>query len=90
MASLAITLPVGILTSFASAAAPAAAAAAAVAPSATQMPGDVVSRKTLWVLDGVVSNIIQVGGTMIAGGLFTQVSASANATMWTLLLRLDR
>ncbi|HRK46898.1 MAG TPA: PKD domain-containing protein, partial [Nocardioides sp.] len=60
------------------AAAPVAAAAAPPAPD--RMPSDVPSKKTPWVLDGEVTKIIQVGNTMVAGGLFTQVTDPLNGT----------
>ena len=44
------------------------------------MPGDVPGKKTPWVLDGEVSKIVQVGNTMIAGGLFTQVADPMNGS----------
>ena len=47
------------------------------------MPGDVPTKKTPWVLDGEVSKIVQVGNTMIAGGLFTQVTDPMNGTPYT-------
>ena len=47
------------------------------------MPGDVPSKKTPWVLDGEVYKIVQVGNTMIAGGLFTQVADPMNGTPYT-------
>jgi PKD repeat protein len=47
------------------------------------MPGDVPTKKTPWVLDGEVSKIVQVGGTMIAGGLFTQVTDPMNGAPYT-------
>lgn len=76
---LALTLPVGALlpTAAAQAAAPPA-PAAITAPAANQMPGDVPSKKTPWVLDGQVNKIVQVGDTMIAGGTFTQVTDPMN------------
>ncbi|WP_051548773.1 PKD domain-containing protein [Nocardioides sp. URHA0032] len=64
--------------------APAATAAAATAaPSADRMPGDVPTKKTPWVLDGEVTKIVQVGTTMVAGGLFTQVTDPMNGTPYT-------
>ena len=56
------------------------AAAALAAPAADRMPGDVPTKKTPWVLDGEVYKIVQVGNTMIAGGLFTQVADPMNGT----------
>ena len=47
------------------------------------MPGDVPTKKTPWVLDGEVNKIVQVGNTMIAGGLFTQVADPMNGTPYT-------
>ena len=58
----------------------AAATLAAAAPAADRMPGDVPSKKTPWVLDGEVAKVVQVGNTMIAGGLFTQVADPMNGT----------
>ena len=52
-------------------------------PAADRMPGDVPTKKTPWVLDGEVSKIVQVGNTMIAGGLFTQVTDPMNGTPYT-------
>jgi PKD repeat protein len=66
----------------ASAAAAAAAPAAALPPAADRMPGDVPIKKTPWVLDGEVTKIVQVGNTMIAGGLFTQVADPMNGTTY--------
>jgi PKD repeat protein len=57
--------------------------AAATAPAADRMPGDVPSRRTPWVLDGEVSKVVQVGGVMVAGGLFTQVTDPMNGTPYT-------
>jgi PKD repeat protein len=54
--------------------------AAVTAPAPDRMPGDVPSKKTPWVLDGEVTKIVQVGGAMVAGGLFTQVSDPMNGT----------
>ena len=66
------------------AAAPAATGAASgTAPAANRMPGDVPSKKTPWVLDGEVTKVVQVGDTMIAGGLFTQVADPMNGTPYT-------
>ena len=74
-------LPVGVLTAGTATAAPGQATVAALAPpAADRMPGDVPSKKTPWVLDGEVSKIVQVGNTMIAGGLFTQVADPMNGT----------
>lgn len=73
LAGLVLTLPALALLAPPPVAA-AAAAPAAAAPVSTRMPGDVPSRKTPWVLDGRVNKIVQVGGTMVAGGFFTQVS----------------
>lgn len=62
-------------------AAPVAAASVAAAPVASdRMPGDVPSRRTPWVLDGEVTKIVQVGDTMVAGGLFTTVADPMNGT----------
>ena len=61
-------------------AAPAAAPTAAAPPAADRMPGDVPTKKTPWVLNGQVYKVVQVGDTMIAGGLFTQVADPMNAT----------
>lgn len=58
-----------------------AAAAQAGAPSAVRMPGDVPSKRTPWVLDGEVTKIVQVGDTMVAGGLFTQVADPMGGTV---------
>ncbi len=69
--ALAMLVPLVALTTVEAGAAP---------PSANRMPGDVPSKKTPWVLDGEVSKIVQVGGTMIAGGLFTQVADPMNGT----------
>ncbi len=55
-------------------------AAADAAPAADRMPGDVPTKKTPWVLDGEVNKIVQVGSTMVAGGLFTQVADPMNGT----------
>ena len=60
-----------------------AAALAATPPAADRMPGDVPTKKTPWVLDGEVTKIVQVGNTMIAGGLFTQVADPMNGTPYT-------
>ena len=57
--------------------------AAAVPPAPDRMPGDVPTKKTPWVLDGEVTKIVQVGNTMIAGGLFTQVTDPMNGTPYT-------
>jgi len=82
IACLTLTLPVGALgvTMADVATAP---AAAATPPAADRMPGDVPTKKTPWVLDGEVSKIVQVGNTMIAGGLFTQVTDPMNGTPYT-------
>ncbi len=79
--SLVAALPLTALTAQVASAAPEAPAAAA-APAADRMPGDVPSRKTAAVLDGEVSKIVQVGNTMIAGGLFTRVSEPNNGTQY--------
>lgn len=55
---------------------------ASLAPTPDRMPGDVPSKKTPWVLDGEVTKIVQVGNTMIAGGLFTQVADPMNGTQY--------
>ena len=47
-----------------------------------RMPSDVPSKKTPWVLDGEVTKIVQVGGTMIAAGLFTTVAEPMNGTQY--------
>ena len=82
IASLSLTVPVGALgvTMVDVATAP---AATATPPAADRMPGDVPTKKTPWVLDGEVSKIVQVGNTMIAGGLFTQVTDPMNGTPYT-------
>ncbi|CAM3679135.1 PKD domain-containing protein [Nocardioides zeicaulis] len=72
--ALAMALPMIALTAVEAGAAP---------PAANRMPGDVPSKKTPWVLDGEVSKIVQVGNTMIAGGLFTQVADPMNGTPYT-------
>ncbi len=72
---VALALPLAVLTT-----ALTAGSAAAAPPAANRMPGDVPSKKTPWVLDGEVSKIVQVGNTMIAGGLFTQVADPMNGT----------
>lgn len=48
-----------------------------------RMPSDVPSKKTPWVTDGEVTKIVQVGNTMIAGGLFTTVSDPMNGTQYS-------
>ncbi len=85
VSGLALAIPAGALltTPVEAATAAAAPAAAAVAPAPDRMPGDVPSKKTPWVLDGEVSKIVQVGNTMIAGGLFTQVADPMNGTPYT-------
>ena len=80
VAGLALTLSVCAQAPAAQAAAPLVTAAADAAPAADRMPGDVPSKKTPWVLDGRVNKIVQVGSTMIAGGLFTQVADPMNGT----------
>lgn len=45
-----------------------------------RMPGDVPTRRTPWVLDGEVTKIVQVGDTMVAGGLFTTVADPMDGT----------
>lgn len=81
LVGLALVLPaLGVLAPTASAAPVPAAAASATSPDARQMPGDVPSRRTPWVLDGEVSKIVQVGDTMVAGGLFTQVADPMGGT----------
>jgi PKD repeat protein len=82
ISSLVAALPLTALTAQAASAAPAAPVAAASAPAADRMPGDVPSRKSAAVLDGEVSKIVQVGNTMIAGGLFTRVSEPNNGTQY--------
>ena len=67
IAAIALTIPISVLEATTTGAA----AAAALPPAADRMPGDVPTKKTPWVLDGEVSKIVQVGNTMIAGGLFT-------------------
>lgn len=86
VAGLTLTLSVSSQVPAVHAAAPlttVAAAAAAAAPAADRMPGDVPSKKTPWVLDGAVNKIVQVGTTMVAGGLFTQVADPMNGTPHT-------
>ncbi|MGZ6753985.1 MAG: PKD domain-containing protein, partial [Nocardioides sp.] len=86
LAGLALTLAGTLLVGPAVPAAEAATAAvpaSAAAPAADRMPGDVPSKKTPWVLDGEVTKIVQVGGVMVAGGLFTQVSDPMNGTPYT-------
>ncbi|WP_210649113.1 PKD domain-containing protein [Nocardioides sp. SYSU D00065] len=90
---LAASLPAGALTAAAAGAAPtvatptlatpAVAAATLSTPAADRMPGDVPSKRTPWVLDGEVTEIVQVGDTMVAGGLFTQVTDPMNGTLHT-------
>ena len=79
-----LAIPAGALVGTAAPATAAAAAApvavAAAPPAPDRMPGDVPSKKTPWVLDGEVTKIIQVGNTMVAGGLFTQVTDPLNGT----------
>ncbi|MBS2936688.1 PKD domain-containing protein [Nocardioides sp. J2M5] len=75
VSAVALALPLAALTTVLTAG-----GAAAAPPAATRMPGDVPSKKTPWVLDGEVSKIVQVGNTMIAGGLFTQVADPMNGT----------
>ena len=79
IAAIALTIPIGVLEATTSGAA----AVAALPPAADRMPGDVPTKKTPWVLDGEVSKIVQVGNTMIAGGLFTQVTDPMNGTPYT-------
>ena len=87
VSGLALAIPAGALVATTAEAAPAAAAAAPAAalapPAADRMPGDVPTKKTPWVLDGEVTKIVQVGNTMIAGGLFTQVTDPMNGTPYT-------
>ena len=83
VAGLALTLSVCAQAPAAQAAAPLVTAAADAAPAADRMPGDVPSKKTPWVLDGQVNKIVQVGSTMVAGGLFTQVADPMNGTPLT-------
>ena len=88
IAAIALTIPIGVLEATTTGAA----AVAALPPAADRMPGDVPSKKTPWVLDGEVNKIVQVGNTMIAGGLFTQVADPMNGTPYTRqnLVRLRR
>src|SRR5829696_6657566 len=79
VAALVLTIPIGVLPATMAVVA----AAAALPPAADRMPGDVPTKKTPWVLDGEVSKIVQVGNTMIAGGLFTQVTDPMNGTPYT-------
>ena len=79
IAAIALMVPIGVLEATTSGAA----AVAALPPAADRMPGDVPTKKTPWVLDGEVSKIVQVGNTMIAGGLFTQVTDPMNGTPYT-------
>ena len=76
IAAIALMVPIGVLEATTSGAA----AVAALPPAADRMPGDVPTKKTPWVLDGEVTKIVQVGNTMIAGGLFTQVADPMNGT----------
>ena len=78
MAGLALALPLAALE-----ATLVPTVAAALPPAADRMPGDVPTKKTPWVLDGEVSKIVQVGNTMIAGGLFTQVTDPMNGAPYT-------
>jgi PKD repeat protein len=84
LACLALAVPATAVVPTSAQAAPVGAAtsatAAALAPAPDRMPGDVPSKKTPWVLDGEVSKIVQVGSTMVAGGLFTQVTDPMNGT----------
>src|SRR5215211_6949481 len=79
VAALVLTIPIGVLPATMTVSA----AAAILPPAADRMPGDVPTKKTPWVLDGEVSKIVQVGNTMIAGGLFTQVTDPMNGTPYT-------
>lgn len=81
VAGLAVAAPLG---TSAGAATPVAgvATAALAAPSADRMPGDVPSKNTPGILDGEVHKIVQVGDTMIAGGLFTTVADPQNGTQY--------
>jgi PKD repeat protein len=84
VSSLALAFSAAALLTAPAGAAPMAAAAATPAPPAPdRMPGDVPTKKTPWVLDGEVTKIVQVGNTMIAGGLFTTVADPMNGTQYT-------
>lgn len=48
-----------------------------------RMPTDVPSKKTPWVADGEVTKIMEVGNTMVAGGLFTTVQDPMNGPSYT-------
>ena len=79
IAAIALTIPIGVLEATTTGAA----AVAALPPAADRMPSDVPTKKTPWVLDGEVTKIVQVGNTMIAGGLFTTVADPMNGTQYT-------
>lgn len=61
----------------------AAATPAVTSPGATRMPGEIPSRRTPWVLDGEVTEIVQVGDVLVAGGTFTRVSDPMDGRRYT-------
>lgn len=77
---LVLSAPVVALTWAAPAAAEPPAQSSGTAPAQDRMPGDVPSEATPWILDGQVHKVVQVGDTMVAGGLFTQVADPMNGT----------
>jgi PKD repeat protein len=55
----------------------------AVIEPTKRMPTDVPSKKTPWVADGEVTKVMEIGDTMVAGGLFTTVQDPMNGTSYT-------
>ena len=80
---LALMTSGGVLGVLGATGAEAASAAASAAPvAADRMPGDVPTKKTPWILDGQVYKVVQVGSTMIAGGLFSTVADPMNGPQY--------
>jgi PKD repeat protein len=89
--SIAIALPVGLtLAAVPASASVTSSAGKAITPGLAQvitdptkrMPSEVPSKKTPWILDGEATKIVQVGNTMLVGGLFTTVSDPMNGPQY--------
>jgi PKD repeat protein len=93
--SLAVSMAISVPVSLAFVAAPASAAvtgstgkaitpglAQVITDPAKRMPSEVPSKKTPWILDGEATKIVQVGDTMIVGGLFTTVADPMNGPQY--------